>query len=91
MIEMVIDWEWDDLSADGSADGESWSRPPFTVEYEFNIHTSLFDVYVYSNRGVSTEWWNVRAWYVQPKDKEAVGESLLALCEQRYAQENPNG
>jgi hypothetical protein len=91
MSEVLIEWEWDDLSADGSVDGESWSRPPFTVEYDFNINTSLFDVYVYSNRGDSHEWWNVRAWYVHPKDKEAVGESLLALCEQRYAQENPNG
>lgn len=91
MSEMVIDWEWDDLSADGSVDGESWSRPPFTVEYEFDIARSMFDVYVHSNKGTKHEWWNVRAYNVHPKDKEAVGETLLMLCEQRYAQENPNG
>lgn len=90
MSEMTIEWEWDDMSADGS-DEYSWSRPPFTVEYEFDFGTGLFSVYVYSNRGKSHEWWNVRADDVHPKDKEAVGQSLLMLCEQRYAQENPNG
>lgn len=91
MSEMTIEWEWDDLSADGSADGESWSRPPFTVEYQFDFRSGLFSVYVYSNRNTGHEWWNVRADDVKPEDKEAVGQSLLMLCEQRYAQENPNG
>jgi hypothetical protein len=90
MKEPYIEWEWDDLSADGS-DEYSWSRPPFTVEYDFDPHTSMYDVYVYSNRGKSHEWWNVKALHVHPKEKEAVGETLLMLCEQRYAQENPNG
>ena len=91
MSEMEIDWEWDDLSADGSADGESWSRPPFTIGYDFNPRTHLFDVAIYSNKGSGREWWNVCAYNVQFEDKEAVGQSLLMLCEQRYAQENPNG
>jgi len=88
MMEVV--WEWDDLSTDGS-DGYSWSCPPFSIEYEFDIGTSMFNVFVHSNFGESREWLNIRALNVHPKDKEAVGESLLALCEQRYAQENPNG
>lgn len=91
MSEMFIEWEWDDLSADGNVNGESWSRPHFTVEYDFDIATSMFDIIVYSNRGESREWWNVYASNVHPKDKEAVGQSLLMLCEQRYAEENPNG
>lgn len=90
MSEMTIEWEWDDMSADGS-DEYSWSCPPYTVEYDFDITTSMFDIIVYSNRGESREWWNVRARNVHPKDKEDVGQSLLMLCEQRYAQENPNG
>lgn len=91
MSEMVINWEWDDLSADGSVRGESWSRPPFTVVYEFDIGVSMFDITVYSNHGTPWEWWNVKAYDVHPKDKESVGQSLLMLCEQRYAQENLNG
>ena len=91
MKEPYIEWDWDDLSVDGSVEGESWSVPPFVVEYDFDVGTHLFDVYVYSNRGKTHEWWNVKAMHVHPKDKEAVGEALLALCEQRYAQENPNG
>ena len=90
MSEMTIEWEWDDMSADGS-DEYSWSCPPFTIEYDFDIGRNMFDVYVYSNRGDSREWWNVRAYNVKPEDKEAVGQSLLMLCEQRYAQENLNG
>lgn len=88
--EMEIVWGWDDLSAYGS-DEYSWSRPPFTAEYRINIRTGLTDVFVYSNRGEARERWNVRAFNVQPEDKEAVGQSLLMLCEQRWAQENPNG
>lgn len=90
MSEIHIEWDWDDLSVDGS-DEESWSAPPFTVDYEYHTETGLFSVYVYSNKGMSHEWWNVRADDVHHMDKEAVGESLRMLCEQRWAQENPNG
>lgn len=90
MTEMDIEWDWDDLSTDGS-DEESWSVPPFTVAYELYARTGLFTVSVYSNESSHQEWWNVRAYNVQFEDKEAVGQTLIMLCEQRYAQENPNG
>jgi hypothetical protein len=90
MSEMDIVWDWDDLSTDGS-DEDSWSVPPFTIAYDFSSATHLFEVSVYSNQGKNHEWWNVRAYNVEFEDKEAVGESLLMLCEQRYAQENLNG
>lgn len=86
MSEMLIEWDWDRDTGE-----DSWSVHPFTVEYEFQPHISLYDVYVYSDRKGPREWWNVKAMHVHPKDKEAVGETLLMLCEQRYAQENPNG
>jgi hypothetical protein len=86
MSNIDIEWDWDEDTGD-----DAWSVPPFTITYAFKADTNLFDVYVYSDYNGPYAWWNVKAENVHPKDKEAVGESLLALCEQRYAQENPNG